>query len=102
MLSVINYCIKIWGTTNNYQKKRVQKLQNFAARVAAGRLMCQEHGHSIRSTLETCTKGDLLWSMYRVLALYSEGGQGDAPCMILNPGKIGKVCFTISKVSTLI
>ena len=34
VLSVINYCIKIWGGTNNTQLERVQKLQNFAARVA--------------------------------------------------------------------
>ncbi len=38
VLSVINYCIKIWGTTNNDQKQRVQKLQNFVARVAVGGL----------------------------------------------------------------
>ncbi len=33
-LSIINYCIKIWGTTSKKQKSKVQKLQNFAARVA--------------------------------------------------------------------
>ena len=43
MLSVINYCIKIWGTTSNHQKQRVQKLQNFAARVAVGVLRKYDH-----------------------------------------------------------
>ena len=43
VLSVINYCIKIWGTTNNSQKLRVQKLQNFAARVAVGGLRKFDH-----------------------------------------------------------
>ncbi len=43
VLSVINHCIKIWGTTNNYQTQRVQKLQNFAARVAVGGLRKHDH-----------------------------------------------------------
>ncbi len=35
--------------------------------------------------------------MCKELASYSEGGRGDAPRMSSNPGKIGKVYFTISK-----
>ncbi len=35
VLSHINYCLKIWGTTTSLIKK-AQKLQNFAARVAVG------------------------------------------------------------------
>ena len=34
VLSVINYCIKIWGKTSNMYLEKAQKLQNFAARVA--------------------------------------------------------------------
>ena len=34
VLSVINYCIKIWGATSDLYMNRVQKLMNFAARVA--------------------------------------------------------------------
>ena len=33
-LSIINYCIKIWGSTNISVIEKAQKLQNFAARVA--------------------------------------------------------------------
>ena len=33
-LSIINYCVKIWGSTNNSVIEKAQKLQNFAARVA--------------------------------------------------------------------
>ena len=43
VLSIINYCIKIWGTTTKSQKAKVQKLQNFAARVAVGGLRKYDH-----------------------------------------------------------
>ncbi len=36
VLSIINYGVTIWGTTNKTQLKRVQKLYNFAAKVAVG------------------------------------------------------------------
>ncbi len=35
-LSLINHCIRIWGTTNDTLMSSVQKLQNFAVRVAMG------------------------------------------------------------------
>ena len=35
-LSILSYCSQIWGTTNVTQVNRVQKLQNFAAKVSAG------------------------------------------------------------------
>jgi len=35
-LSLINYCSLIWGVTYKTQLDRVQKLQNFAIRVAVG------------------------------------------------------------------
>ena len=35
-LALINYCIRIWGTTNTTIIKKVQKLQNFAAKLAMG------------------------------------------------------------------
>ena len=36
VLSVINYCISIWGSTTKTLLHTVQKLQNFAAKVAVG------------------------------------------------------------------
>ncbi len=36
VLSTVNYCIRIWGTTNATLLNNVQKLQNFAAKVAVG------------------------------------------------------------------
>ena len=36
VLSIMNYCIKIWGSTCLTQLQRVQKVQNFAAKVALG------------------------------------------------------------------
>ncbi len=35
-LSGVNYCLQVYGTTNNKQMRRVQKLQNFAAKICAG------------------------------------------------------------------
>ncbi len=35
-LSLINYCIRLWRTTNDTLMSSVQKLQNFAVRVAKG------------------------------------------------------------------
>ncbi len=43
VLSLINYCIKIWGTTNDKHMSIVQKLQNFAARVAFGGVRKYDH-----------------------------------------------------------
>ncbi len=36
VLSIINYGIKIWGTANKTNMQKIQKLQNFAAKVALG------------------------------------------------------------------
>ena len=32
----LNYCPNTWGTANKTQLQRIQKLQNFAAKVASG------------------------------------------------------------------
>ncbi len=36
VLSIINYGIKVWGTTNKTNMYQIQKLQNFASKVALG------------------------------------------------------------------
>ena len=36
-LSLLNYCCKIWGSAGKTQIQRVQKLQNFAAKIASGK-----------------------------------------------------------------
>ena len=43
VLSVINYCIKIWGSTSGMYIDKVQKLQNFAARVAVRGIKKYDH-----------------------------------------------------------
>ena len=35
-LSIINYCFIIWGSCGKTQMNRVQKLQNFAAKIISG------------------------------------------------------------------
>ncbi len=41
--SIINYCIRIWGTTNATLIQTVQRVQNFAARVSVGGLKKHDH-----------------------------------------------------------
>ena len=43
VLSIINYCSKIWGMTTNQQIERVQRLENFAAKVALGKGRKYDH-----------------------------------------------------------
>ena len=42
-LSILNYCCKVWGTTTGEQLDRVQKVQNFAAKVAYGGARKYDH-----------------------------------------------------------
>ncbi len=43
VLSIINYCIRIWGTTNETLLHSAPKLQNFAAKVAVGGMRKYDH-----------------------------------------------------------
>ncbi len=43
VLSLVNYCIRIWGTTNATLLNNVQKLQNVAAKVAVGGARKYDH-----------------------------------------------------------
>ena len=43
VLSILNYCLCVWGSASKTQMSRVQKLQNFAARVAIGGIRKHEH-----------------------------------------------------------
>ena len=43
VLSLLNYCSIAWGTTNNTLLMKVQKLHNFAAKVADGRARRFDH-----------------------------------------------------------
>ncbi len=42
-LSSVNCCLQVYGTTNNTQMRRVQKLQNFAAKICAGGARRSDH-----------------------------------------------------------
>ncbi len=52
VLSIINYCIRIRGTTNATLLNNVQKLQNFAAKVAVGRARKYDHVSPIMKELK--------------------------------------------------
>ncbi len=43
VLSQANYCLRIWGTTNTTVLNKVQKVQNFPAKVAVGGLRKHDH-----------------------------------------------------------
>ena len=42
-LSTMNYCFKVWGSAGKSQIQRVQKLQNFAAKIAIGNVRKFDH-----------------------------------------------------------
>ena len=42
-LSLIKYCFTLWGSTSDIHLNRIQKLQNFSARVAIGTVRKYEH-----------------------------------------------------------
>ena len=52
VLSIINYCSKVWGVTTNQQIERVQKLENFAAKIAIGGARKFDHVTPILKELE--------------------------------------------------
>lgn len=58
MLSLINYCICIWGSTNKTLIHTVQKLQNFAAKVVTGGARKYNHVTPIIKELEWLTVKD--------------------------------------------
>ncbi len=43
VMSIVNYGITIWGADNTTQTERVQKVQNFAAKVALGGAAKRDH-----------------------------------------------------------
>ena len=43
VLSILNYCLRVWGSTNKVQMDRAQKIQNFAAKVASGGARKYDH-----------------------------------------------------------
>ena len=52
VLSLINYCCKIWGSANKTMLQKVQKLQNFAAKVADGTARKYDHVTPILNDLK--------------------------------------------------
>ena len=54
-LSIINYCLKVWGSTSKQQLQRVQRLQNFAAKVIDGKAKKYDHVSPILDNLQWLT-----------------------------------------------
>ena len=52
ILSVLHYGLKVWGSTSKLHLDRVQKLQNFAAKVAVGGARKRDHVTPILVKLE--------------------------------------------------
>ncbi len=51
-LSGVNYCLQVYGTTNNVQMQRVQKLQNFEAKTCVGDARRSDHATLFITQLE--------------------------------------------------
>ncbi len=58
VFSLINYCISIWGSTCNMLLHSVQKLQNFAAKVAIGGARKYDHATPFIKELKCLTIND--------------------------------------------
>ena len=65
VLSIMNYCISIWGTTNATQLKHAQKLQNFAAKIVDGKARKYDH--------VTPVLKDLQWLYIKDKIIYDTG-----------------------------
>ncbi len=52
VLSILNYCSTIWGTTNTTLITKVRKLQNLAAKVVEGKAQNQDHVTPITKELK--------------------------------------------------
>ena len=52
VISILNYCLRIWGMTTKTQMEKAQKLQNFAAKVAVGGVRKFDHVSPILEKLE--------------------------------------------------
>ena len=50
-LSILNYCLRVWGMTTKQQLEKAQKLQNFAARVAVGGVQKYDHVSPVLESL---------------------------------------------------
>ena len=51
-LSIVNYCSRIWGMTTKEKLDRIQKVQNFAAKIACGGAKKYDHVTPILKELE--------------------------------------------------
>ncbi len=51
-LSSVNYCLQVYGTTNNTHLRRVQKLQNFVSEICAGGARRSAHAIPFITQLE--------------------------------------------------
>ena len=58
VLSCLNYCLKVWGSTNKTQLTRISKIQNFAAKVAAGGARKYDHVTPIYEKLKWLRMGE--------------------------------------------
>ena len=52
ILSLLNYALKVWGSTNKTNILKVQRLQNFASKVAVGGARRSDHASPIIERLE--------------------------------------------------
>jgi len=86
VLSLINYGLKIWGNTNETLMQQVQKLQNFAAKVAAGGYTRRDHATPVLQELQWIkikekVKYDQCMMVYKVTNKYYPEWLLNFPCI---------------------
>ena len=69
MLSLMNYCISIWGSTNITLLQNLQKLQNFAAKVATRGLRKYDHVTPVPKDLQWMAVNDK-YAFQKCLTMY--------------------------------
>ena len=94
-ISQLNYCSRIWGSANKTQTQRVQKLQNFAAKLASGKGRKFDHATPFISKLgwmkmEQKCDFDICTFMYNIV-------KGKLPSWLLTVNRVGDVNTRITR-----
>ena len=90
VLSLINYAILIWGTANSTRLKQIQKMQNFAAKVALGG--AAKHAHATPFIKELGWLKVVQKYLYELGKMVYNVTKGNVPNHLLSLPSVRDVC----------
>ena len=76
VMSLLNCCLRIWGMTNRIQLDKVQKIQNFAAKVAVGYASKYDHVSPILEKLAWVRMDKKIFMDICVFKIFSKFKEG--------------------------